>query len=228
MIGGTRWPGVRAVLDGEVRAFIDAADALDEETFAAPTRLPAWNVAQLVAHVWRDLDRVRAGLAAPPPGPADTDAVTYWRSYDPRDRGPSIAEHAVEIAAGFDSGAELVADLRRVAAESTDAARGVPDERVVATWGPAIRLDELLATRVLELAIHGLDLADAVGREPWLTASAAALTRAILVRLLGAEPPAVQRMPDVAFFELASGRRPLGRRGRIAFGPYADRFPLLG
>lgn len=46
-----------------------------------------------------------------------------------------------------------------------------PDERVVKTrHGDAMLLSDFLSTRVLELAVHGLDVADAVGAEPWLSA----------------------------------------------------------
>jgi hypothetical protein len=34
-------------------------------------------------------------------------------------------------------------------------------------------LSDFLTTRVVELAVHGLDIADAAGRAPWLTTSAA-------------------------------------------------------
>jgi hypothetical protein len=43
-------------------------------------------------------------------------------------------------------------------------------------------LSEFLLTRVVELAVHGLDLADALDREPWLTPAAA---DAVLELLLG-------------------------------------------
>ena len=37
----------------------------------------------------------------------------------------------------------------------------------------ALLLTEFLRTRVLELAVHGLDLAAGLGRQPWMTAAAA-------------------------------------------------------
>jgi hypothetical protein len=41
-------------------------------------------------------------------------------------------------------------------------------------------LDDYLRTRVLELAVHGLDLAAAVGTEPWLSEPAAVVTEQVL------------------------------------------------
>ena len=41
--------------------------------------------------------------------------------------------------------------------------------------GDVMLLTEFMRTRVLELAVHGLDLAAGVGRDPWLTDAAAAV-----------------------------------------------------
>lgn len=224
----SRWSNVRGVLRAETESFLDALDGSFDEVAARPTRLPAWTVGDLVAHVWRDLDRLREALAAQPAATIDVDAVSYWRAYDPATRGPEIAARAIETAARFSDREALAGDLRRVLDEGLAGARVVPDDRRVVTWGPGMRLDEFLATRVLEVAIHGLDLADALARDPWLTPGAASITRGILTRLLGVEPPAIQRMSDVSFFELASGRRRPGRAERLALGSIASRFPLLG
>ena len=42
-------------------------------------------------------------------------------------------------------------------------------------------LTEFTRTRVLELAVHGLDLAKGLDREPWMTASAAQVTEELLL-----------------------------------------------
>jgi len=228
VIQATRWAGVRGALGAEVAACLEVLDPLPDEAFDLPTRLPAWSVKGLLGHLRSGLDRVVTGLAAPAPERADADAVTYWRTWVPAARDAGIAARGNEVAARFAEPRALVEDLRAVAREADAAAAATPDDRIVATWGPALRLDELLATRVLEMAVHGLDLADALDRKPWLTRGAATITRAILVRMLGAEPPAVQSMPDVALFELATGRRVAGRAERIALGGLARRFPLLG
>jgi hypothetical protein len=76
--------------------------------------------------------------------------------------------------------------------------------------------------------VHGLDLANALGRRSWATPAGTTLTRAVLVRILGSEPPTVQAMDDTTFVELATGRRPLTPSGRAGLGMLAARFPLLG
>ncbi|HEY7921089.1 MAG TPA: hypothetical protein VIE45_15615, partial [Streptosporangiaceae bacterium] len=59
-----------------------------------------------------------------------------------------------------------------------DAAPG----RVVRTrHGDPMLVTEFLRTRVLELAVHGLDLAAALDREPWMTFQAAQVTEDLLL-----------------------------------------------
>jgi len=56
------------------------------------------------------------------------------------------------------------------------------------TVGPGyyalMRLDEFVASRVVEAVVHGLDLTDAIGRHPIATPEGTALTAAILDDLL--------------------------------------------
>jgi uncharacterized protein (TIGR03083 family) len=215
------------ILDRESRLAAEAASAIDEEAFAGPTRLPLWTVKELVAHMWGDLDRIREYLADPAPAAADADAVAYWKSYDPTEDGPATADRARAVAARFATGAELVASFEEARAEAIPLALATPEDRVVATWGPALRLDDYLQTRILEMGVHGLDLADAIGREPWLTPDAAQVIRRILLGLLGEQPAIVRRWSDRSFIEAGTGRRGLTFEEHAALGPLARAFPLL-
>lgn len=55
---------------------------------------------------------------------------------------------------------------------------GVPADRT--RHGDAMTVDDFLVTRVVELGVHGLDLAAAVGRQPWLSDEAAAVIADLL------------------------------------------------
>src|SRR5262245_35491046 len=81
--------------------------ALSEEEFATATRLPAWNVKELLGHMYRDINRTNTALATPPPGEITADSVSYWRSYDPVHDAPAIADRAKELATGYATGADL-------------------------------------------------------------------------------------------------------------------------
>jgi uncharacterized protein (TIGR03083 family) len=216
------------VLAGECAAAARAVLELTGEAFSLPTRCEAWDVRALLGHLWRDVDRVVVYAAGEPPERADSDAVAYYRSgYDPAADAADVARRAVEAADAFPDGRALAAGFDRRWREAVDVARSLPPDRLVRTFGPCLRLDEYLCTRLLEAAVHGLDLTDALGREPWITPRAVEVVRAMLVGLLETEPPVELEWDDLAFLEAGTGRRALTDRERSSLGASADRFPLL-
>jgi uncharacterized protein (TIGR03083 family) len=202
--------------------------SLTEDEFGKPTRLPAWNVKELLGHMYRDINRTNTALSTPPPAEVTADSVSYWRSYDPVHDAPAIADRAKELAAGYETGATLAAawnDMWRVAlggAASTDRSR------LVVTWGPHLTLDEFLKTRVLEITVHRMDMEDALGRKGWGTDLAVSIVDDILEGLLGEQPPSELEWDVVDFIETGTGRRPLTEDERAILGPLAEKFPLLG
>jgi uncharacterized protein (TIGR03083 family) len=201
---------------------------LSEADFHRSTRCPAWSVKQLLGHMFRDVDRLNIALQQPLPQAADTTAVTYWRSYDPVTDGVAIADRAKELAASYPSGKQLGEAWDEMWRRAVEAARSTRRDRVIVSWGPTLTLEEFLKTRVLEITVHGTDLADALSMRPWPTGSGLAITREILVGLLGQEPPPELRWDDGAFLEKGTGRRPLTEDDRARLGELATRFPLLG
>ena len=198
-----------------------------EDDLSVPTRCPPWDIRVLVGHMIRDLERVETYLAEPPPDPASRDAVTYWRSYDPATEGPRITASATEVANRYDTPAEFSGALELTLDRCLAAARAEDPARVLGTRLTSIRLDEFVKTRVLEIGVHGLDLAAALGRDPWLTPDAASVVQSILVALWAA----IRRRSgwsDLTFIETATGRRPLTEAERAVLGIRAGSFPLLG
>jgi uncharacterized protein (TIGR03083 family) len=201
--------------------------SLDDADLTKPTRCDAWDVHGLIGHLIRDVDRILAYLPEPAPSEPDKDAVSYYRAYDPVAVAPQVARSAVETADRFGTLAELAQGFATTWRAAVEGARAAGPDRVLATrrGGPALRMDDYVPTRVLEMTVHGLDLADALGRAPWTTADAAAITRRILQGLLGAEPPL--DWDDPTFFDKGTGRAPLSRQDRAALRGSAGRFPLL-
>ena len=221
-------PGPIDALAQECEGVSEVVLALSEGDFASPTRCTAWDVKELLAHMHRDVDRINVALADSPPDRADTTAVTYWRSYDPKVDGAAIADRAKERAASFESGQELAKAWDAMWRRAVQTLSFTESGRLVETWGPKLTLEEFVKTRVLEITVHGLDLAEALSLPPAPTDAGIAVTRAILVGLLGVEPPGDLGWDDVAFIEAGTGRRPLTDRERVTLGPLAVRFPLLG
>jgi uncharacterized protein (TIGR03083 family) len=216
------------VLAAECRALAAAVLPLGDEDFARQTRCPPWDVKALLAHVWRGVDRIMVYTAEPAPERVDSDAVAYFRrGYDPVAEAPDVAARALEVSGLFATGADLARDFAERSRRTADAARSLPPQRFVRTFGPCLRLDEYVCTRVLEVAVHGLDIADALGRDPWLTPGAAGLVRSMLVAMLGAEPPEALGWDDAAFFEAGTGRRRPSAEDRRILGPLADELPVF-
>lgn len=118
-------------------------------------------------------------LAAPSPERAEISAVEYYRPDDRFAPETNAARIALAQDAARAGGAGFATTWERV--ERLCAAE--PEGRVVRTrHGDAMLLSQFLLTRVVEVAVHGLDVADALGRDPWLTPQAA---DAVLELLLG-------------------------------------------
>jgi uncharacterized protein (TIGR03083 family) len=201
---------------------------LSEEDFARETRCPPWRVKELLGHLYRDVDRLGTALAAPADLSVEEDGVSYWRTYDPVADGPDIADRAKEISDGYATGADLARAFDKMWPERVAAAGEADPSRSVQTFGPVLRLDEFLKTRVLELVVHRLDLLEALGRERDVDPRAGEVVIAVLDGLLGEGRPAALGWTDVEFIEAGTGRRPISAEERATLGRLAERFPLLG
>lgn len=152
----------------ECGALGDAVAGLSEAEWDLPTRCTPWTVRDLLGHVCVVIDWLPAMLDAPEPGEAEISAVEYYRPDDrfsPRTNGKRIALAQDRAAGPVDGGAfaeDFAATWRRV----DRLCRAQPGGRTVRTrHGDAMLLSEFVLTRVVEVAVHGLDLADALGRE---------------------------------------------------------------
>jgi hypothetical protein len=188
-------------------------------------------VKELLGHMYRDVDRLGTALAAPSDLPVELDGVSYWQSYDPVADGPDIADRAKEIADSYATGSELARAFDdmwpgRVAAASE--ALGQNPSRSVQTFGPVLRLDEFLRTRVLELVVHRFDLLEALGRRRDVDPRAAPIVIALLDGLLGERRPSALGWTGVEYIEAGTGRRPISAEERATLGGLAEWFPLLG
>ena len=222
-----RVPGAVEALRVECDLVSEAVLALSEEDFARPTRLPAWNVKELLAHMYRDVERTIVGLGEEPPGETDTDAVSYWRRYDPVADSASIADRSKTRAASYGTARELAVVWDDMWRHALDLAEREVPSRPIRTWGPVLTLDEFLKTRALEVVVHGMDLALALGREPWATKEGVSVVTDILRGLLGAELPESLGWDDLTFIDKGTGRAPLTEDERALLETRAGAFPLL-
>lgn len=207
------------------------ASGLAPKDFELPTRCSEWNVKELLGHIYRDVDRIKAAIAEPAPAEATHDSATYFL-YDAAEMAPGVAERAKEVAGRFPTGASLVTGWDSMwppTLATADAELVADPERIVTTWGPALTLEEYLRTRVLEVTVHRMDLEEAFGRKCWGTDEAVGIVDEILVDLLGKEPPHELEWDAIDFIETACGRRELTGEERSMLGVRAaTKFPLIG
>ena len=177
---------------------------LDDEAYDRPTGCEPWTVKDLLAHVLVACRRIPVMLAGPTPARAEVSALEYFHG----DKlGGDVDRERVEAAQRdarwFQSGYQIVDAIVDAVGESVRLVRAEPEDRLVYTrWGEAMALMEYVKTRVFELAVHGLDLAYALDREPWMTSGAAQVTADVLLENGNLSPPE----DTVAFIAQATGR----------------------
>lgn len=157
----------------------------DDAAFARPSPCAPWTVAELVYHVRMTIGRLPGMLAGPEP--AGTSLVSAAAYYRPDQRFSAATnteriESAQRGAAALPDGPARARDLAGARQLAWDLLQVTPPRRVVQTrHGDRMLLTEFMRTRVLELAVHGLDLATALDRHPWMTSLAAHVTEELLL-----------------------------------------------
>jgi uncharacterized protein (TIGR03083 family) len=175
-------------LRAESAVLAAVAAGLTEADLERPSPCPPWTAAGLLGHVIVAAGRVGPALeAAPAAGPGAgplTDARGYYR---PDHRfSPAVNADRVDVAAGLAARLRtapvLAAELAAACQLMLTLAESAPAGTLVRTrHGDLMPLTDFVVTRVVELGVHGLDLAIALDREPWLTSEAAVVLEDLLL-----------------------------------------------
>ncbi|MGI5519828.1 maleylpyruvate isomerase N-terminal domain-containing protein [Micromonospora sp. CA-259024] len=218
---------VRAAFSAECAQLTEILAELVDADLDRPTDCPPWSVRELIAHVRTGVGRLTDMLAAPAPPRAEVDAAGYF----------GAAKFTPEVDADRIAGGRRDArqvDRAALASEldqawrATDAAvAAAPPDRVVRTrHGDAMLLTEFLRTRVVEVGVHGLDLAAALGRPPWLVPPAAAVIADLLTG--GRPAPAGLSWDRLTLIRKATGRAALTASERAAIDAAGFRWLAFG
>ncbi len=200
---------------------------LPDDEFARPTRLQPWDVLHLVAHLYRDMERVPLALEEPQPAIApDTDAVTYWH-YDRIENAARTQARANLVVGNYDSAAALTRAFDAIQQQAISLLDNTDPDLIIRTWEPIMRVDHFATTRVVEVTVHGLDLAHALERPLDMDNDAMTITSDVLFELLAARLPPQLTWDRTTWIEKGSGRSPLTPGERTALGRVAEAFPLL-
>jgi uncharacterized protein (TIGR03083 family) len=197
----------------EARRLSEVLADVDEADFAQGSPCPPWSVLELLCHVRIGAGRLAGMLAEPEPSPGPlVPAPGYYR---PGQRfSAAVNNDRIEAAQRAASGLAGRAAAQAFGQAWRDALvliERAPQERVVLTrHGDRMLLTEFLRTRVLELAVHGLDLAAGLGRPPWITGRAATVVQGLM--LPGPAAAALRHESgwgQVTFIAKATGRLPV-------------------
>jgi Mycothiol maleylpyruvate isomerase N-terminal domain len=201
---------------------------LSGQDWRTPTKLrpldeakPSWTLFELAGHFDISIGLAVMLMAEPQDGQVGRDRVSFF-IFPRSEVAPVVYDYAYTMVEGK-TPQEMPDKLRDTFTKTVDGARSMAPGTVGPGYYALMRLDEFVASRVVEAVVHGLDLTDALGRQPMATPEGLAVTATILDELL-ARRTVAGRPPDLAGDDLAWVRAASGR------GPaHPDpRLPLIG
>lgn len=193
-----------AAFIAECEASEDTLNLVPEDAWARPA-LGEWSLHELAAHLVRQADRVSAYDDAADREPPDAKAVVDRFSYfeGVAQLAADVAQRGREQAAGVSPG-EWPSRFGLAWRASAERFQQIGGDRLLPSVRGAIRADEFLATRVLEVTVHHMDLRTALDLPPAPAAEGGQLTMRILEGMLGGPRP--RAMGRVRFILAATGR----------------------
>jgi Mycothiol maleylpyruvate isomerase N-terminal domain len=216
------------ILEAELGQVERAFRGLSEQDWRAPTKLrpldetkPPWTLFELAGHFDISIGLTVMLMAEPQDGQVGRDRVSFF-IFPRSEVAPVVYDYAYTMVEGK-TPQQMPDKLHDTFSKTVDGARSMAPDTVGPGYYALMRLDEFVASRVVEAVVHGLDLTDALGRQPMATPEGLAVTAAILDELL-ARRTVAGRPPDLAGDDLAWVRAASGR------GPaHPDpRLPLIG
>ncbi|MFD5098731.1 maleylpyruvate isomerase family mycothiol-dependent enzyme [Streptomyces albidochromogenes] len=196
---------IRAAVLAQFGAVHDAVRDLTPAQLALPTHLEDWTVRDLAAHIAMAAGSVAACLEKPAP-PRQEVPLLDW-PFATASRAARISDDTKSVAA---SATDLDALYERTGARLAELLPAAPDDRLLATRVGAMRLDDFLVTRAVELVVHTDDLNHAAGLAvPYDRQALAACTR-LLADALAVKAPGGSvevRVPPYAVVQCVEGPR---------------------
>jgi len=215
-----------STLEAELAAVAQVFEGLSAEEWRLPTKLvpvdptlPRWTVFELAGHFDISIGLTRMLIEGRGDGRPARDRTSFF--INPRsETGPVVYEYAYTMVQGK-TPEQMPAILAETFAKTIEECRSVAADTVGPGYFAPMRIDEFAASRIVEAVVHGLDLTQALGRDPVASAEGIATTAAILEDLLSRRTVG-QRPPDLAD-DLAWGLAASGRADH-----QDNRLPLIG
>ena len=204
------------ILEVELGQVEQAFRGLSEAEWATPTKLrpldetkPPWTLFELAGHFDISIGLTVMLMAEPQDGQVGRDRVSFF-IFPRSEVAPVVYDYAYTMVEGK-TPAQMPDTLAATFAKTVEGARSLAPDTIGPGYYALMRLDEFVASRVVEAVVHGLDLTDALGRDPMATPEGVAVTAAILDELLARKTVAGRPASlgdDMAWVRAASGRGP--------------------
>ena len=204
------------ILEVELGQVEQAFRGLSEAEWATPTKLrpldetkPPWTLFELAGHFDISIGLTVMLMAEPQAGQVGRDRVSFF-IFPRSEVAPVVYDYAYTMVEGK-TPAQMPDTLAATFAKTVEGARSLAPGTVGPGYYALMRLDEFVASRVVEAVVHGLDLTDALGRDPMATPEGVAVTAALLDDLLARKTVAGRPAgltDDMAWVRAASGRGP--------------------
>jgi uncharacterized protein (TIGR03083 family) len=220
MVTGTRARSYDEMVDALAEglpALQDKLSGLTPEDWERPTLLqppepeqPPWNVLQLAAHFDVFMGLTMGLVAEPQSAQPVVDRASFYISVSDRSKvSPVIYRYIVDHAEGH-TPATILDTVGETFTQALQAIRTTPPDTIGPGFFGPMRLDEFVATRLVETQVHGMDLTDALGAPPLhmptTTTMAAEVLDEVLARRAVPGRPADLEGDDLAFIRAAAGR----------------------
>jgi uncharacterized protein (TIGR03083 family) len=213
-------------LDRELRGVAETFADLADAEWGMPTRLepfdasrPRWTVFELAGHLTISIGLTSMLIADQQDGQPGRDQVSFF-IFPRSEVAPVVYDYAYTMVEGKKPG-DMPGVLRETFSTAISESRALPADTVGSGYYALMRLDEFVASRIVEAVVHGIDLTDATGRPSIATPEGVAYTASLFDELLARRTVAgrpTDLADDIAWVRAASGR-----------APHADpRLPLLG
>ncbi|MGW1077372.1 sterol carrier family protein [Streptomyces sp. NPDC002537] len=193
-----------AAVAAQLKNVRTVVEGLHDGQFGLPTRLGTWTVRELVAHIGLGVGVVNRNLEQPAP-PAREITAAEWPAAT-----AAVAGHADKMARRTAAETDPLDLFDRVAERFAELTAGAAPDRLLAVRAGAIRLDDFLATRCVELAVHTDDLAAALGTEIPYDRQVLATASRLLADALADKAPGGSvevRVPPFAVVQCVAGPR---------------------
>lgn len=233
MVTGTRARSYEEMVDALAEEGLPALQGklsdLTAQDWERPTLLrppdadkPPWTVLQLAAHFDVFMGLTMPLVAEPMSAQPVVDRASFYISVSDRSKvSPVIYQYIVDHAQGH-TPATIRDQVGKTFSQAMEAIKTTPPDTIGPGFFGPMRLDEFVATRLVETQVHGMDLTDALGAPPLhmprTTVMAAEVLDEVLARRAVPGRPADLEGDDLAFIRAAAGR-----------GEYPDpRLPVVG